>query len=73
MKINKERLNALADMSDEMLWKTVRGTASTHGFSLPERVPSHSEMEKLRAAMRGSDKINLTEAMKLLKNYKNGK
>ena len=73
MKINKERLNALADMSDEMLWKTVREIASAHGYSLPERSPSHSEMEKMRAAMRGSDKINLTDAMKLLKSYKTGR
>lgn len=70
MKINKERLNALTDMSDEMLWKTVREIATSHGYSLPERAPSHSEMEKLRAAMRGGDKINMADAVKLLKNYK---
>ena len=70
MKINKERLNALTDMSDEMLWKTVREIATSHGYSLPERAPSHSEMEKLRAAMRGGDKINIADAVKLLKNYK---
>ena len=70
MKINKERLHALTDMSDEMLWKTVREIATSHGYSLPERAPSHSEMEKLRAAMRGGDKINMADAVKLLKNYK---
>ena len=70
MKINKERLNALTDMSDEMLWKTVREIATSHGYSLPERAPSHSEMEKLRAAMRVGDKINMADAVKLLKNYK---
>ncbi len=57
-------------MPDETLWKTVREIASVHGYSLPERSPSHSEMEKIRAAMRGSDKINLSDAMKLLKSYK---
>ena len=57
-------------MSDEMLWKTVREIATSHGYSLPERAPSHSEMEKLRAAMRGGDKINIADAVKLLKNYK---
>lgn len=72
MKLNKEQLDKIAALSDEELWGEVRGIASKHGFTLPERTPGKSEMQKLRGAISGGAKLNLAEAVRILNEYKRG-
>jgi hypothetical protein len=45
--------------------------ADSYGFKLPEKTPAHSELEKLRSAVNGT-KLNLSDALKLLNNYRKG-
>ena len=71
MKINKEQLKALSQLPDATLWNTIRETAAKHGYNLPEKAPSGSDMEKIRSAMRVGEKINLSDAIKLMNSYKN--
>ena len=70
LKINKEQLRMLADLPDKALWQSIRDMAKSRGYDLPEKEPSEAEMNKIRGAMRGTEKINLSEAISLLKNFK---
>ena len=69
MKFNKEQLDALIALPDDALWAEIVRMAKSYGFSMPERVPDHGELEKLRDTVRGS-KINTTEALRILNNYR---
>lgn len=73
MKINKEKLEALAALPDDELWGEVKKMAKGYGINLPSETPSHAELENLREVARG-DKINIGEAMRLVNDYrrKNG-
>ena len=73
MKINNEKLRELSAMGDHELWATIRGIAAAHGFKLPEKTPSAEEMAKLRHAITGGAKINLSDAMRIINNYKREK
>ena len=73
MKINKEKLEALCALGDEELWREIRTIASTYGFSLPEGTPPHSEMQKMRDAVSGGVKINLSEALRIINNQRREK
>lgn len=70
MKIDKNKLAALAALSDEELWKTVRSVAEGNGIALPERAPSGTELQKLRTAMTEADRINTIAALKMLNKYR---
>jgi len=70
MRIDKDKLSALMGMSDRELWGEIRKIAKSHGFTLPEKVPEHSEMEKIRGAVSGGAKLNLGEAVRMLNDYK---
>lgn len=70
MKIDKEQLKALADKSDKELWQTITGIASSHGYELPKTAPKPEDMEKIRAALRGSEKINMREAIRFINAYR---
>ena len=70
MKIDKDKLKAMCEMSDAELWREIRGVAQRHGFTLPEKTPEHSEMEKMRGAMAGGAKLKLGEAVRILNDYK---
>ena len=72
MRIDKAQLEAIAAMPDDKLWATVVAMARGYGFSLPEKTPSHEELEKLRTAV-NADKINVSDAMRVLNNYRKGK
>ena len=72
MKFNKEQLDALVALPDDALWKEIVNMAKKFGYTLPEATPSHSELEKLRSAVNGS-KINVAEALKVLKSCQSGK
>ena len=73
MKINKEKLEALCSLTDEELWREVRSIAGSHGFRLPENAPKHEELEKMRNAIRGGAKMNLSEAMRIINNQRREK
>ncbi len=70
MKINKEDLKLLADKDDASLWAEIFKMASEHGYSIRKEPPNHSDMEKIRGAMRGIDKINLKDAVRMMNTYK---
>ncbi len=70
IKINKDELRALAELSDAELWSSIGKIASSHGYSLKEVTPSTGELEKIRTALRDIDKINMRDALRLLNEYK---
>ena len=66
MRFDKAQIEAIAALPDEELWSTVVNLAKGYGFNLP-----HEELEKLRGAV-NSPKINVSDAMRLLNQYKKG-
>lgn len=72
MKIDKEKLAALAALPDDQLWATILEIGKSYGFNLPKQAPPHSELEKIRGAVTGGAKPNLSEAIKLVNNYRKG-
>lgn len=71
MKINKEKLSALAAMPDDALWAEIVKITSSYGLDLPKKTPPHAELEKLRETINGKS-LSLLEASKILKNYRKG-
>ena len=71
MKIDREKIKAMAALSDRELWLTIRGIASQHGFNLPEKTPSHEELMKVREAMT-AEKLNLSGALKIINGLRKG-
>ena len=69
MRFDREKLEALAALPDDKLWAEVVRIAESYGYSLPQKTPSHEDLEKMRAAAR-SERINLSEAMRLINQYK---
>ena len=69
MRFDREKLEALASLPDDKLWAEVLKIADSYGYSLPRQTPSHEDLEKMRSIAR-SDKINVAEAMRLVKQYK---
>ncbi len=72
MRINKEELKRLAEKPDAELWREIILMAKSHGYSLPEATPKHEDIEKIRRALSGSEKISLTDAAKIMNSYKKG-
>ena len=50
MTFNKEKLEALAALPDDLLWAEVTKIADGFGYTLPKTPPPHSELEKMRNA-----------------------
>lgn len=71
MKFSKEELEALARLPDDKLWEEVKRIAAGYGINLPQKVPSHEELEKLRS-IATANKIPMGEAMMLINKYKRG-
>ncbi len=69
MRFDKEKLEALAALPDDKLWAEVVRIADSFGYSLPKETPPHSDLEKMRNAVK-SEKINVTDAMRLVNKYK---
>ena len=69
MKFDKNQLQALAALPDDELWMEVVKIASSFGYSLPEKTPSHNDIQKIRDAINGQ-KISITDAAKILNQYK---
>lgn len=72
MRFDKARLEALAALPDDKLWSEVVRIADSFGYTLPKNTPPHSDLEKMREAVR-ADKINVGEALRLVNRYKNAK
>ena len=70
MNIDADKLNRLKELPDKDLWIEVRKMAGAHGLSLPEGLPSHEELEKLRAMCDGVGKISLFQALKIVNDVK---
>ncbi len=69
MRFDREKLEALASLPDDKLWAEVVRIADSYGYSLPKQTPSHADLEKMRAAAR-AEKINVSEALRLVNQYK---
>jgi hypothetical protein len=70
MKLNKEKLSALSSLPNAKMWEEIRKMAGERGFTLPEEVPPPETMEKIRRAMSGAERISLSEAAKIMQNYR---
>lgn len=70
MKINKEQMKTLAAKSDEELWKEILNLAAGHGYDLSGSKPKKEDLEKVRRALTGVEKLSFIEAAKLLNSYK---
>ena len=73
MKVNKEQLKKLAEKSDADLWREIHSIAKSHGYNLPDATPRHEDIEKIRRALLGSEKISLGDAAKIINAYKKNK
>ena len=69
-KIDKEELKGYAALDDKALWDMIRTLAGENGFTLKETPASHADLERVRAILLGSEKINMREAIKLINTYK---
>ncbi len=70
MKIDKEKLKKLAEKSDADMWQEILKIAKSHGYTLPEAMPKHEDIEKIRRALSGAEKISLSDAAKIMNRYK---
>lgn len=71
MKFTNDELLALAALPDDKLWAEIEKIASSYGIKLPDKTPSHEELEKLRQ-IATCGKISMPEAMRLVNKYKKG-
>lgn len=72
MRFDKAKLLSLAALPDDKLWAEVVRIAGSFGYALPEKTPPHEELEKMREAVR-ADKINVSEALRVVNQYKKTK
>ena len=70
MKIDREQLKKYTELDDAALWKQIRATASEYSYTLPEKQPSKEDMQRIRAIMLGTERIGISEGMKILNSYK---
>ena len=70
MKINKEQMMKLAAKSDAELWAEILAIAKSHGYDLQQAPPKSEELERIRRALRGAEKITLSEAARIMNSYK---
>jgi len=69
MRVDKERLAALAAMPDGELWAEIVKIAGTYGINMPQGVPPHAELERLRSTVTGA-RMNVGEALRILNGYR---
>ena len=69
MKIDREKIAALAALPDDELWHEIVTIGAKHGFNMPKKTPPHSELEKLRNTV-GGDKLKLGDALRILNSFK---
>ena len=72
MKIDKQKLAEVVALPDKELWEMIRQLAASHGITLPERVPPHAELEKVRSALSHGASPNIAEAIRVVNSYRKG-
>ena len=60
----------LSKMNDRELWEQIRIIAKGHGISLPDKAPTHEELEKVRGLISGGGRISIADAYKIMNQYK---
>ena len=70
MRLDKEKINRLAALPDEQLWKEIQSMLKKHGIFLPDRVPSTEDMKRLRDAFAVGEGISPMEAARFIGEYK---
>lgn len=70
MKFSQEKLDMLAKLNDRELWEQIRVIAKGYGINLPDKAPTHEELEKVRGIMRSGEKISISDAYKIINQYK---
>ena len=73
MKFSQEKLDALSKMNDRELWEQIRIIAKGYGINLPDKTPTHEELEKVRGLISGGGKINISDAYKIMNQYRKEK
>lgn len=71
MRINSDKLRELCALSDDALWGEICKMAQNFGQTLPSTTPPHTDMERIRAALCGTQ-INVSDALQLLRARKGG-
>ena len=71
MRVNKDELNRLKELSDEELWAEIVRLGGRYGVKMPTATPPHDQLEKLRATFSGV-KLNIPGALKILDEYRQG-
>jgi hypothetical protein len=70
MKINKDEMKRLAEKGDAELWAEILSIAKSHGYNLSGTSPRPEDLEKIRRALLGVEKISLADATRIMNNYK---
>ena len=73
MKISQEKMEMLSKMNDSELWEQIRIIAKGYGINLPDKTPTHQEIEKVRGLINGTSKVSLADAYKIINQYKKEK
>ena len=69
MKIDKEKLDRMLNMSDDELWREIKSICDRVKISVPNETPPHDKLESLREIAH-SGRISFSEAMRMLADYK---
>ena len=70
MKPDKDKIRAMCALPDGELWAQIVKLGAEYGFTLPQVPPKHEDMERLRSAVVGGSKMNLTAALKIIDGYR---
>ena len=70
VKINKEMILQISNMEDRELWRTVTGIAAGYGIKLNQEMPPKEEINRLRELLRSSDRLSLSDALRIIAAYK---
>ena len=70
MRLDKEKIQRLAALPDELLWKEIQSMLKKHGIQLPDRVPNAEDMKRLREAFVLGEGISPMEAARFIGEYK---
>ena len=74
MKLDKNTLHTLSEMSDDRLWRTLRMLSSGMGMELPERQRGRLHYEAIRrtlAEITDADIARVNEIADMYKRFKN--
>ena len=63
-------MDELARMNDKELWTQIQVIAKGYGINLPDKTPSHEELQKVRGLISGGGKVSLSDAYKIINQYK---